>query len=180
MRGQMDEDLPVELQRTAERLRGGRFEASPIELDRIKQRAMAQASSRSAGNPHKGMFMRSKLLSTALAVGLLLSTASVGLAVTGNFPSQGSSGSSSSSSPRQSNASQGQYAGSEQCKTLRRENKADMKEQRKTDKELIKRLRGRENKSERKAFRTTAKSRRKQTQLENRRQERKCNRTGVA
>jgi hypothetical protein len=173
-----DEILPIELRSIAERLHGDRYEASPLELDRIKKRAMAQASSRSAGNPHKGMFMRSKLLGIALTVGLLLSTASVGLAVTGNFPSTGSS-SSSKSSTRQAaapNASSSQYAGSEQCKTLRAENRADEKELRASDKKSLKGLKGRE----RRQVKAEQKSRRKAFQLRNRREERRCNRTGVA
>ncbi len=172
-----DEILPNELRSIAERLHDDRYEAGPLELDRIKQRAMAQASSRPS-NPHKGMFMRSKLLGIALTVGLLLSTASVGLAVTGNFPSTGSS-SSSKSSTRQAaspNASSGQYAGSEQCKTLRAENRADEKELRASDKKTGKTLKGREKKK----FKADAKSRRKAFLLQNRKAERRCSRTGQA
>ncbi len=173
-----DEILPIELRSIAERLHGDRYEAGPLELDRIKKRAMAQASSRSAGNPHKGMFMRSKLLGIALTVGLLLSTASVGLAVTGNFPSTGSS-SSSKSSTRQAaspNAASGQYAGSAQCMTLRAENRADEKDLRAADKKTAKRLKG----SSRKEFKASSKSRRKLFLTQNRQAERRCSRTGVA
>ena len=169
-----DEILPIELRSIAERLHGSRYEAGPLELDRIKKRAMAQASPRPS-NPHKGMFMRSKLLSIALAVGLLLTTASVGLAVTGNFPSAGSSKSSASpaASPRQS-ASSGQYAGSEQCKTLRTDNRADEKALRASDKKITKKLKGRDRKS----FKANSKSRRTAFRLRNRANERRCNRTG--
>lgn len=179
MRNQRDEPTPVELLSVAERLRGCRYEASPLDLDRIKQRAMAQVSSRPSGNPHKGMFMRSKLLGTALAVGLLFSTTSVGLAITGNFPSIGSSKSSTRGAPTKKasskkNASYGQYAGSEQCKTLRRENRADEKELREDDKRTAKGLR----KSQRRDFRAESKSRRKLFRVQNLRDERRCSRTG--
>ncbi len=197
MRDQRDQRLPAELQPIAERLRNDRYEASPLELDRIKQSAMAQASSRSAGNRKKGMLMRSKLLSTVLAIGLLLVTASVGLAVTGNFPGDSSGGQKASVSQKPS-ASASQYGGSAGCKQLRRENRADERQLRRENRSDERQLR-RDNRADerhtrrgrtraklirrhRATERRTKRANRRaesQTRRANRSDERRCRRTGT-
>ena len=196
MRDQRDQRLPAELQPIAERLRNDRYEASPLELDRIKQSAMAQASSRSAGNRKKGMLMRSKLLSTVLAIGLLLVTASVGLAVTGNFPGDSSGGQKASVSQKPS-ASASQYGGSAECKQLRRENRADERrerrhnraderQERRDNRADERKVRGRTRakliRSDRASERRTKRANRfaeSQTRRANRSDERRCRRTGT-
>ena len=190
-----NELLPADLQSIAERLRGDRYEASPLELDRIKRRAMAQASSRPAGNRHEGMFMRSKLLSTALAVGVLLSTASVGLGVTGNFPGQGSGGESASAS-RDRSASSAQYGGTRVCRELRQENRRDerdlVRRNRADERTLRARnraeergLRGRarreairRNRAEERVQRRRNRGQERSQRNRNRAEERRCTRTG--
>ncbi len=171
MRDQRDEPTPVELRSVAERLRGCRYEASPLELDRIKQRAMAQVSSPS-GNPHKGMLMRSKLLSTALAVGLLFCTTSLGLAVTGNFPGSGSGSAATRQAP--GTASSAQYGGSKACKNQRRTNRAQEKALVRQHRRAERRLRGQARK--RAIRRNRAQERR--FRARNRSDEARCRRTG--
>lgn len=173
MRDQSDQHLPTELQSIAERLRNDRSEASPLELDRIKQSAMAQASSRSAGNRKKGMLMRSKMLSTMLAVGLLLVTASMGIAVTGNFPGDSSGGQKASVSQKP-NASASQYGGSKECRQLRRDNRADERQLRRDNRADERRVRGR---TRRRLIRSNRAEERR-TRRGNRRDERQCRRTG--
>lgn len=178
MRDQWNDTMPREQQSIAEELRRGRHQASPLQLDRIKHRAMARASSRSAGNLYKGMFMRSKLLSIALAVGLLLCTASVGLAVTGNFPGSGSGsvaarGGSPSGGP---NASAAQYGGTSECRLLRRDNRED-------EKRLISQNRADEREKglshrERASLRRRDRKEERQLRARNRRAEARCRRTG--
>jgi hypothetical protein len=83
------ERIPAELADTAQRLRDERPEASALELDRIKLRAQASARQRA----HRGeAFMRSRLAITlVLVVGVLMSGAGAGLAVSG-VSGAGSSG----------------------------------------------------------------------------------------
>lgn len=174
MRDQSDKPLPTELQPIAERLHGDRYEASPLELDRIKQRAMTQASSRSAGNRNKGMFMRSKVLSTVLAIGLLLASTSVGLAVTGNFPGASSGGEKASVSQKRI-ASASQYGGSRECRILRRDNRQDERELRRNNRRDERMVRGRLRKRLIRANR----SEERQLRRRNRNDERRCRRTGT-
>ncbi len=176
MRDQRDEPTPVELRSVAERLRGCRYEASPLDLDRIKQRAMAQVSSRSSGNPYKGMFMRSKLLSTALAVGLLFCTTSVGLAVTGNFPGSGSGSVATRGSSPSASAAKAQYGGSKACKDQRRTNRAHERALRRQHRRAERGLRGRARKQ---AIRRNRASERRLKRTD-RRQEARCRKTGSA
>jgi hypothetical protein len=62
-----DEKLPGDLNEVAERLRSERVEASALELDRIKTRAMARAThSRS-----KGLLVRSRSIAALLTVALM-------------------------------------------------------------------------------------------------------------
>ena len=78
-------DLTPELETVARRLRDARPQASGLELDRIKQRAMSQASvgSSAAWIPKKGLFFMKPRLAVAfvLAIGLLTSGTGATLAV---------------------------------------------------------------------------------------------------
>jgi len=62
-----DENLPGDLREVAERLRSGRPEASALDLDRIKTRAMASA----ATSRRKGFSMKSRSIATLLTVALM-------------------------------------------------------------------------------------------------------------
>src|SRR3954454_7030711 len=89
MDGNDTERIPAELADVVRRLHDERPEASALELDRIKLRA--QASSRRHAQ-RREPFMRSRLAITAmLVVGVLMSGAGAGLAVSGGSRS-GSSG----------------------------------------------------------------------------------------
>jgi len=197
MRDRSDELLPTDLQPIAERLRDERYEVGALELDRIKRQAMAQASSRSPGNQHKGFFMRSKLLSTALAAGLLLVTASAGLAVTGNFPGDSSGGGGeSASASRDRSASSSQYGGSTTCKSVRRGNRREEKSQRRNNRQdrrserrgnrqAERGLRGRQrsrvvriNRNQERRSRQRDRGQQRETRTDNRAEERTCKRTG--
>jgi hypothetical protein len=74
--------VPDDLQHLVERLNDERPEASALELDRIKLRAMRGAR---GSRPGKGQFMRSKLVGAMLAVGILAG-GSGAMAVTGTGP----------------------------------------------------------------------------------------------
>ncbi len=78
--------IPDELQDVVERLRDGRPQATPMELDQIKLRAMARAN-RAPGPSGKGSFMKSKLVSLMLVTGVLAGGAGA-MAVTGAIPQQ--------------------------------------------------------------------------------------------
>ncbi len=71
-----DQNLPPELQDIAARLRGERAEAGPLELDRIKLRAIKGAGSTVARRASFAGLIRSRLASPVLALALLI----VGLA----------------------------------------------------------------------------------------------------
>ncbi|MEA2310021.1 MAG: hypothetical protein QOI65_2307 [Thermoleophilaceae bacterium] len=62
-----DENLPVELQEVAERLRKERPEASALDLDRIKTRAMATA----ATSRPKGFALKSRGIAAFLTLALM-------------------------------------------------------------------------------------------------------------
>jgi hypothetical protein len=62
-----EQQLPGDLERVVERLRGERPEADGLTLDRIKTRAMANASV----SRRKGFSMRSRTITTALTVAML-------------------------------------------------------------------------------------------------------------
>lgn len=84
----------VELQQTAERVRRERPALTPLELDRIKLQAKAQASRQRPTflSTKKGRLMKSRMaLTMMIAVGLLMSGSGAGLAVSG-ISSDGSSG----------------------------------------------------------------------------------------
>ena len=62
-----DEQMPGDLQDVAERLRRGRAEASALDLDRVKTRAMANAA---ASRP-KGFSVKSRSIAALLTVALM-------------------------------------------------------------------------------------------------------------
>jgi hypothetical protein len=67
-----DKHVPDELQDVVERLRAERPEASALELDQMKLRAMARVKgARTPRTSGKGQFMRSRLVGVMLAVGVL-------------------------------------------------------------------------------------------------------------
>jgi len=85
--------LSPELEQFGERLRHERPQASPLELDRIKTRAMMQGP-RSASLRMEGTFMKSRFVSILVAFGLVVGGTGGVLAATGGVPgSGGSSGS---------------------------------------------------------------------------------------
>src|SRR5688572_21922577 len=76
-------DLTGDLEAVARRLRDGRPEITELELDRIKRRAISQASA-AAGSwaPKKGLFMKPRIaVALVLAMGLLTSGTGATLAV---------------------------------------------------------------------------------------------------
>jgi hypothetical protein len=73
-----DQNLPPELQDVAERLRKERTEASPLELDRIKQRAVANA----ATSRPKGFALKSRGIAAFLTLALM--AAGTGGVIAGN------------------------------------------------------------------------------------------------
>jgi uncharacterized membrane protein len=81
-----DENLPGDLNEVAERLRTEKVEASALDLDRIKTRAMAQATT----SRPKGFALKSRSIAALLTVALMA-------AGTGGVLAAGSSGGGSSS-----------------------------------------------------------------------------------
>ena len=76
----MKEQLPHELEEIAARLREERPQASALELDRIKTRAMAQA----ATSRPKGLVLRSRSLAAMLTVALMAAGTGGVIAAGGN------------------------------------------------------------------------------------------------
>ena len=77
-------DLTGDLEALARRLRDERPEVTGLALDRIKRRAISQASSAGAGSwaPKKGLFMKPRIaVALVLAMGLLTSGTGATLAV---------------------------------------------------------------------------------------------------
>ena len=77
------QDLPGDLEAVASRLRADRPEITGLELDRVKRRAISQASA-AAGPwaPKKGLFMKPRIaVALVLAMGLLTSGTGATLAV---------------------------------------------------------------------------------------------------
>lgn len=75
-----DNDMPGELDEVANRLRAAQPTFSAVELDQLKLRTMAQASS--ANRPRRGTPVRSRLATFVLAAALLGGTAATGIAAT--------------------------------------------------------------------------------------------------
>jgi hypothetical protein len=88
-----EESLPGELSEVAERLRDERAQASGLELDRIKTRAMAQASS----SRPKGIVLRSRSIAALLTVALM--AAGTGGVIAGTSSPSGGSASNSQYKP---------------------------------------------------------------------------------
>ena len=79
-----------ELETVVERLRMHRSEATPLELDAVKQRVRARMARRPRAR-RKAEFMRSRVaILTTLVLGMMLSTTGAGLAVTGWTDNQAS------------------------------------------------------------------------------------------
>jgi hypothetical protein len=76
-----ENEMPGELDEVAKRLRDAQPTFSAVELDQLKLRTMAQASS--AKRSGKRMPGRSRVVSFVLAAGLLGGTAATGIAATG-------------------------------------------------------------------------------------------------
>ena len=85
-----EDHLPGELREVAERLRSERPEASGLELDRIKTRAMAQAGS----SRPKGIALRSRTMAALLTVALMAAGTGGVIAGNGNGNGNGSAGNS--------------------------------------------------------------------------------------
>jgi len=82
-----EDRLSADLLAVGEQLSEGKHEASALDLDQIKMRAVAKATRGSATfAPRKGSLMRKRsLLTTALIVGVLASGTGATMAVTGQF-----------------------------------------------------------------------------------------------
>src|SRR5215211_7215215 len=78
------DDLQPDLQPVIDQLRAHRPEATPLELDSIKQRVRARASHPARRRTRRAQLMKSRLvILTMLVLGMLLSTAGAGLAING-------------------------------------------------------------------------------------------------
>jgi hypothetical protein len=78
------DDLQPDLQPVIDQLRANRPEATALELDAIKQRVRARSSQPARRRTRRAQLMKSRLvILTMLVVGMLLSTAGAGLAVSG-------------------------------------------------------------------------------------------------
>jgi hypothetical protein len=86
-----DEQLPKDLREVVEELRAHRAEASALELDGIKRKAMVQASRASGSPPGQGLAIRSKILTLALVLGLAVSAGAAGVLAGGGGSTGGSS-----------------------------------------------------------------------------------------
>jgi len=81
---QFDDLNADELQSVAEQLRANRHEATPLELDAIKQRVLMRAERPASRRARSATFMKSRLAVLAMLVaGLMLSTTGAGLAISG-------------------------------------------------------------------------------------------------
>jgi hypothetical protein len=84
-----DQFLPDDLYEIAEQVRARRYDVDALKLDRLKVRAMAQASTSS--RKRKGTFLRSRLVTMALVFGLALSMGAAGVIAGKNSPDRGKS-----------------------------------------------------------------------------------------
>jgi hypothetical protein len=76
------DDLQPDLQPVIDQLRANRPEATALELDAIKQRVRARSSQPARRRTRRAQLMKSRIvILTMLVVGMLLSTAGAGLAV---------------------------------------------------------------------------------------------------
>src|SRR5687767_6479775 len=83
-----DDHLPEDLTDVVQRLREHRPEVSALELDRIKMRAMASATS----SRQKGSVMKSRITVALLSIGLMAGGTGGVLAAKGGSPAKGSAG----------------------------------------------------------------------------------------
>ena len=75
-------DLDADLDAVASRLRADRPEITGLALDRVKRRALTQASATASWAPKKGLFMKPRIaVALVLAMGLLTSGTGATLAV---------------------------------------------------------------------------------------------------
>jgi hypothetical protein len=74
--------VPEDFSGVEERLAASRPEVTPLDLDRIKLRAMSQASRSSP--QRKGLLMRSKLVTMLVVLGLVVSGGTAGVIAGGN------------------------------------------------------------------------------------------------
>ena len=93
MKRQPNEHLPDDLLEVVQQLRAGRPEVTALELDHIKQRAMAQAS-RGVSRLGRGSFMRSRIVTLLLVFGLAVSGGTAGVIASGGGSSHKSAASS--------------------------------------------------------------------------------------
>ena len=78
------DDLQPDLQPVIDQLRVHRPEATALELDAVKQRVMARVSRPAGRRTRRAQLMKSRLvILTTLVLGMLMSTAGAGLAVSG-------------------------------------------------------------------------------------------------
>jgi hypothetical protein len=81
---QFDDLNADDLQSVAEQLRANRHQATPLELDAIKQRVLMRAERPASRRARSATFMKSRLAVLAMLVaGLMLSTTGAGLAISG-------------------------------------------------------------------------------------------------
>jgi hypothetical protein len=79
-----NDDLQPDLQPVIDQLRANRPEATALELDAVKQRVRARVSAPARRRTRRSELMKSRLVVlTMLVLGMLLSTAGAGLAVSG-------------------------------------------------------------------------------------------------
>jgi hypothetical protein len=79
-----NDDLQPDLQPVIDQLRANRPEATALELDAIKQRVRARSSQPARRRTRRAQLMKSRMvILTMLVLGMLLSTAGAGLAVSG-------------------------------------------------------------------------------------------------
>jgi hypothetical protein len=81
------DQLPDDLEQIARHLRAGRAHADPLQLDRLKQRLMAQSESR----PRRLTFMKSRIATVLTVLGLVGGTGGA-LALAGTGSSGGPHG----------------------------------------------------------------------------------------
>ena len=79
-----NDDLQRDLQPVIDQLRANRPEATALELDAIKQRVRARSSQPARRRTRRAQLMKSRLvILSMLVLGMLLSTAGAGLAISG-------------------------------------------------------------------------------------------------
>ena len=161
-----EERLPVDLLAVAEQLREGSHEASALDLDRIKMRAIAKAERGSgafASRKGRTTMRKRRLLITALIMGIFVSGTGATLAVTGQF---------AGTSQNRPTASAAQYVS---CKTLVRSNRRDESATRSSNRRSERRIR---NNRDRRQVRRANRGEERQQRRVNRSQERACRRNG--